>query len=55
MNGRFPTRVILYLAGALIAFFVLVSVFPIVIVGAGERGVIFNNFSGVENRILGEG
>jgi len=33
-------------------FFVLL---PFTIIGAGERGVVFNNFSGIENRILGEG
>lgn len=42
-----------------IAFFVLliivIAVFPIVIIGAGERGVVFNNLSGVQDRVLGEG
>lgn len=28
---------------------------PIVIVGAGQRGVVFNNTTGIENRILYEG
>lgn len=41
-----------------IAIFTLVFFiffFPIVIIGAGERGIVFNNASGVEDRILGEG
>jgi prohibitin 1 len=56
MNSpQVPYRILFYLIGAVVAVFVLVAVFPVVIVGAGERGVVFNNFSGVENRILGEG
>lgn len=57
MNGspRIPFKLVFLLVGGIIAVFVLISVFPIVVIGAGERGVIFNNFSGIENRILGEG
>lgn len=44
---------------ALIAFFIIliiiVSVFPVVVISAGNRGVVFNNGSGLESRILGEG
>ncbi len=29
--------------------------FPIVIIGTGERGVVFNSLSGIENRVLNEG
>jgi regulator of protease activity HflC (stomatin/prohibitin superfamily) len=54
-SNRLPVRFFLYLGFAVIAIVLLISVFPVVIVGAGERGVIFNNFSGVENRILNEG
>ena len=39
-------------------FFVVIIVianFPVVVVGAGERGVVFNNATGIEDRILGEG
>jgi len=54
-SNRLPAKFFLYLGFAVIAIVVLISVFPVVIVGAGERGVIFNNFSGVENRILNEG
>lgn len=35
--------------------FLLILFLPFVVIGAGERGVVFNNASGVENRILGEG
>lgn len=48
-------RLIGTIAGVIIIFFVLLAAFPFAFVGAGERGVVFNNTSGVENRILGEG
>lgn len=38
-----------------IGFIILIFIFPVVVIGAGQRGVVFNNGSGVENRILGEG
>lgn len=38
-----------------IAFVIIMIMFPIVIIGPGERGVVFNNTSGIEDRILGEG
>ena len=53
--NRFSYRFLMSLIGIIVGGFVLIAVFPIVIVGAGERGVVFNNFSGIENRILGEG
>lgn len=34
---------------------IVISFIPIVVVGAGERGVVFNNFTGVESTVLGEG
>jgi len=40
---------------ALAAIFLLWVFSPFVIVGAGERGVVFNQFHGVEEKILGEG
>lgn len=47
------------LIGSLITGFIviimLVSLNPIVIVGAGERGVVFNKATGVEDQIMGEG
>lgn len=42
-------------AAGFIALFIVIANFPIVRIGAGERGVVFNNFSGLENRILDEG
>jgi regulator of protease activity HflC (stomatin/prohibitin superfamily) len=41
--------------GVVIIGFVILAAFPVSFVGAGERGVIFNNFGGVEDKILGEG
>lgn len=35
--------------------FIVISLLPFVIVKAGSRGVVFNNASGVEDRVLGEG
>ncbi len=42
---------------AIVALVIIVVLFfsPIVIIGAGKRGVVFNAVSGIENRILGEG
>jgi prohibitin 1 len=48
-------RYILWGVGTIIAIIIIIALFPIVIVGAGMRGVVFNNFGGVENRIMGEG
>jgi prohibitin 1 len=48
-------RYILWAIGAVVVIFLLIAIFPFVVVGAGMRGVVFNSFSGVENRILGEG
>ena len=48
-------RLIGIIVGVVVVFFVLLAAFPFAFVGAGERGVVFNNVSGVENRILGEG
>lgn len=39
----------------LVILIVIIANFPIVVINAGERGVVFNNASGVENRILSEG
>lgn len=43
------------IAGFLILVFVLLAAVPVAYVGAGQRGVIFNTLTGVEDRILGEG
>lgn len=34
---------------------IVISLLPVVVVGAGERGVVFNNISGIEPIVLGEG
>lgn len=47
------------LVGGLIVGFigliVLLALNPITIIGAGQRGVVFNNTTGIEDRVLGEG
>jgi prohibitin 1 len=48
-------RYIVWAIGAIIAIFIIIAIFPFVVVGAGMRGVVFNTFGGVENRILSEG
>lgn len=49
------TKYIGFIVGAVILAIVIIVLFPVVVIRAGDRGVVFNNFSGVENRILGEG
>jgi len=39
----------------IVGLFLLLIFSPVIIVGAGQRGVVFNNFTGVEDRILSEG
>lgn len=46
---------ILGIIGIIVFVIIILMAFPVAFVGAGERGVIFNTFSGVENRVLGEG
>lgn len=53
-TGTMNNAVRYIVLGVMLLIF-LIFFFPIVIIGAGERGVVFNNFSGVEDRILGEG
>jgi prohibitin 1 len=50
-----PVKNIGYIIGGIILLVVIIAFFPIVIVGSGQRGVVFNTATGVENRILGEG
>jgi len=47
----------LFISGIALFFIILLVIFffPIVVIGAGERGVVFNNVSGIEDRILTEG
>lgn len=51
------TNVKLIIGGILLAIVLIIVIanFPIIVIHAGERGVVFNNVSGIENRILGEG
>jgi len=49
------TKLVAILAGGIMILLFLIFIFPIVIIGAGERGVVFNNATGVEDRILNEG
>ena len=39
----------------LIAIIIIIATFPIVVIGAGKRGVVFSNASGIQNKILDEG
>lgn len=56
MENELPTgKIIAGVVGLFIALIILIVIFPVVIIGAGERGVIFNNTTGVEDKILGEG
>lgn len=48
-------KIVAGLIGLFVLLVIGIMVFPIVVIGAGERGVVFNNASGIENRILGEG
>lgn len=47
----------LWVTGILISLIVIICLFnmPFVIIGAGERGVVFNQTTGIEDRVLGEG
>lgn len=54
-EGKKARRVIKWVIFVFLALVFLLFFFPIVIIGAGERGVIFNNATGIENHILGEG
>ena len=49
------TKLIIGAIGLFIIFIIILLVFPIVIIGAGERGVVFSNGTGVEDRVLSEG
>lgn len=56
-DTNLPTTAKLIIGGILlfVAIIIILLINPIVVIGAGQRGVVFNNGSGVENRILGEG
>lgn len=48
-------KIVIWLVGILIVIIVAISLLPFTVIKAGYRGVVFNNGSGVEDRILGEG
>lgn len=54
-NDKNMTRLIVGAVGLFVAIIIIVALFPFTVIGAGERGVVFNNASGVEDKILGEG
>lgn len=39
----------------LVIIILLINLFPVIVIGAGERGVVFSNVSGVQDRVLDEG
>lgn len=55
MTERTMAKLIMGGVGLFIAIIVITAIFPVTIIGAGERGVVFNNTSGVEDIILSEG
>lgn len=48
-------KIAAYIGLGVLGLVMVIILNPIVIVGAGERGVVFNNTSGIEDRVLGEG
>lgn len=54
-NDFSKAKVIGVIVTLFIILILIIAYFPVVIVGAGQRGVVFNNFSGIENRVLDEG
>lgn len=55
MENPSKTRILKWFGVGFMALVFLLFFFPIVIIGAGERGVIFNSATGIEDRILDEG
>lgn len=52
---NFPWKIV---SGVVLAFVILIVfaiINPIVVIGAGERGVVFNRVSGLKPNVLGEG
>lgn len=39
----------------IVVLIIIITLLPFGVIGAGQRGVIFNNATGVEERVLGEG
>ena len=57
MLQNIPTGGKVVIGGVLlfIALIIILLINPIVIIGAGQRGVVFNNTSGIQEKVLGEG
>ncbi len=55
MKALTTAKLIGWMVAAFIILMFLFSINPIVIIGAGERGVVFSNVTGIEDRVLGEG
>ena len=57
MLQNIPTEGKVVIGGVLlfIALIIILLINPIVIIGAGQRGVVFNNTSGIQEKVLGEG
>ena len=55
MNDGINLKLVGTIIGVAVIILLGLAALPFAMVGAGERGVIFNNATGVENRILGEG
>lgn len=55
MENTNNSKLVFTIIGIIVLVIVLFAAMPVAFVGAGERGVIFNNFGGVEDKILGEG
>lgn len=52
---KIPYKLIISGIALFIVLVIVLVNFPLVVIGAGDRGVVFNNQSGIEDRILGEG
>lgn len=48
-------KLVSILVGGFIFIILTLILNPITIIGAGERGIVFNNTTGIEDRVLGEG
>ena len=48
-------KYIVWAIGIIIAIILFFAILPFVVIGAGERGVVFNSTTGIENRIMQEG
>lgn len=48
-------KYIVWAIGIIVAIILFFAILPFVVIGAGERGVVFNSTTGIENRIMQEG